>query len=83
MNKRFQLVGDTIGLTAAVEDAFIHLMDRTTGISRYVSLAEALSLADEIDEYGLMRIVSCLSHAADHGDLSAADLATWRKGASE
>lgn len=79
MRKRFFWVSDNIGLTAGTDDAAVVLGDsENPGGKQCLSIAEALSKADDIDDYGLMRIVSCLSSAAGCGDLSAADLAAWR-----
>lgn len=78
MNKPLRWAGDNIGLCAG-DNATIEIRDKKVpGSARRITLAETLAIADEIEEYGLMRIVSCLSHAATHGDLSAADLAVWR-----
>lgn len=70
--------GDNIGLIIN-EPVIVILRDEATPNPRNVSytLTHALSVADQIDAYGLSRIVSGLMWASEHGYLCAADAAAW------
>ncbi|KFL24390.1 Uncharacterised protein [Ralstonia pickettii] len=56
--------------------ALISLADQQNRC-HYVSLAEALNLANDIEPSGLMRITSAACFAYEHGYLCAADAKAW------
>lgn len=77
LNGPLKWEGDDIGIRAD-SAILINLADRD-GRSHTVSLRDALLAADRIDEYGLRRITSALSFAAEHGHLRPMDLDVWNE----
>ncbi|WP_186223867.1 hypothetical protein [Burkholderia gladioli] len=72
-------VGDDIGLNPG-EDVTVKIRDPLMpGGARHVSLANALSMADRLDERTRQRLDQALPFAAAHGHLSADDLAAWQE----
>ncbi|WP_426396285.1 hypothetical protein ACN9M1_17190 [Ralstonia sp. R-29] len=73
-------IGDDIALDW--ENPALITLANPHGKHLYVSLAQALDRALEIDPYGLQRITSAASFAYKHGYLCSTDAAAWRKWAS-
>ncbi|MCM2542552.1 MULTISPECIES: hypothetical protein [Burkholderia] len=72
-------VGDDIGLNPG-ETVTVKIRDPLMpGSARHVSLANALSMADRLDERARQRLDQVLPFAAAHGHLSADDLAAWQE----
>jgi hypothetical protein len=69
--------GDDIGLC---NDCPIHvnLID-CNGRHHFVTLREALMVADQVDEYGMQRITSALASSAEQGYLRPMDLDVWNE----
>ncbi|WP_322082891.1 hypothetical protein [Burkholderia sp. BCC1972] len=75
---KLEWVGDDIGLNPG-EDITVQLRDpQMPGGARYVSLAEALAVADRLDDRAYQRLEQALPFCAAHGYLSAGDLAAWQ-----
>lgn len=70
-------VGDNLSCDPD-KPATINLVDRD-GHNLYLSLAETLARAKEINSYGLGRITSCASFAAERGYLCGEDAEAWRQ----
>ncbi|BEH48151.1 hypothetical protein [Burkholderia pseudomallei] len=69
--------GDDIGL-AIDSDVIVTLRDPAMpGGVWHVSLADALDVFDRLDSYGRERMESALRFSAEHGYLSASDMAAW------
>ncbi|WP_096504295.1 hypothetical protein [Burkholderia sp. IDO3] len=69
--------GDDIGL-AVDSDVIVTLRDPVMpGGVWHVSLADALDVFDRLDSYGRERMESALRFSAEHGYLSASDMAVW------
>ncbi|WP_155626947.1 hypothetical protein [Burkholderia diffusa] len=69
--------GDDIGL-AVDSDVIVSLRDPAMpGGVWHVSLADTLDVFDRLDSYGRQRIELALRFAAEHGYLSANDMAVW------
>jgi hypothetical protein len=68
-------LGDDIGLNND-HPICVNLADQN-GRSRLVSLREALTAAERIDDYGLERIMVALHFAEEHGYLRPMDLDAW------
>ncbi|AMR77271.1 hypothetical protein [Cupriavidus nantongensis] len=70
-------LGDNISFDAS-RPATIEFED-ANGKPLYLSLAEALARAEEVDNYGLGRIVAGAGFAAERGYLCTADAESWRR----
>lgn len=69
--------GDNIALGGCEAGPAYVLLSDTSGHMYRASVEQTLSLADQIDEYGLRRIATGLKFAADTGCLAVCDLAAW------
>ena len=69
--------GDDIGLCSD-SSILVNLADQY-GHTHATCLRDALLAADQIDEYGLQRITSALSFAAEQGCLRSMDLDVWNE----
>lgn len=67
--------GDDIGLNN--DHPVCVMLEDQCGGSSMVSLREALTVADRIDDYGLERIMVALHYAEEHGYLRPMDLDAW------
>ncbi|OXI70118.1 hypothetical protein CFB81_16405 [Burkholderia sp. AU28863] len=75
---KLEWIGDDIGLNPG-EDVTVQLRDpQMPGGAWHVSLAEALAVADRLDDRAHQRLEQALPFCAEHGYLSAADLAVWQ-----
>lgn len=77
LNGPLKWQGDDIGLCND-SSILVNLADRD-GRTHTVCLRDALLAADQIDEYGLQRITSALSFAAEQGYLRPMDLDVWNE----
>jgi hypothetical protein len=75
---KLEWIGDDIGLNPG-EDVTVELRDpQMPGGAWRVSLAEALAVTDRLDDRACQRLGEALPFCAEHGYLSAADLAVWQ-----
>jgi hypothetical protein len=73
----FIWTGDNIGLNGGESPVIVSLMDNS-GRRQYVSLEQALAVAEQIDQpSGYPRLAKTLPAAAADGHLCAVDLAAW------